>query len=351
MLDLKQINESIPGLDQAAQAAAVEHWNSVAKPIGSLGVLEDIVVQIAGLQASEQVDISKRCVIAMCADNGVVAQGVSQSGPEVTTLIADNMHKNISSVCVMAKTAGIDVIPVYMGMVTPVDGVRDHHITRGTADMTLGPAMTREQALAAIEVGIGMVAEVRELGYKLVVSGEMGIGNTTTSSAVASVLLGRSVEEMTGVGAGLTSAGLTRKIDAIKRAIELNQPDADDAIDVLAKLGGYDIAGITGLFIGGALYGIPVLIDGFISAVSALIAQRLCPACSCAMIATHVSGEPAGTSVLDALGLEPVITAGMRLGEGTGAVCLVPMLDMALALYNGTSFDAIGLEAYEVNPQ
>ncbi|MBS7406616.1 MAG: nicotinate-nucleotide--dimethylbenzimidazole phosphoribosyltransferase, partial [Coriobacteriales bacterium] len=189
MLDLKQINESIPGLDQAAQAAAVEHWNSVAKPIGSLGVLEDIVVQIAGLQASEQVDISKRCVIAMCADNGVVAQGVSQSGPEVTTLIADNMHKNISSVCVMAKTAGIDVIPVDMGMVTPVDGVRDHHITRGTADMTLGPAMTREQALAAIEVGIGMVAEVRELGYKLVVSGEMGIGNTTTSSAVASVLL------------------------------------------------------------------------------------------------------------------------------------------------------------------
>ena len=351
MLDLKQINESIPGLDQAAQAAAVEHWNSVAKPIGSLGVLEDIVVQIAGLQASEQVDISKRCVIAMCADNGVVAQGVSQSGPEVTTLIADNMHKNISSVCVMAKTAGIDVIPVDMGMVTPVDGVRDHHITRGTADMTLGPAMTREQALAAIEVGIGMVAEVRELGYKLVVSGEMGIGNTTTSSAVASVLLGRSVEEMTGVGAGLTSAGLTRKIDAIKRAIELNQPDADDAIDVLAKLGGYDIAGITGLFIGGALYGIPVLIDGFISAVSALIAQRLCPACSCAMIATHVSGEPAGPSVLDALGLEPVITAGMRVGEGTGAVCLVPMLDMALALYNGTSFDAIGLEAYEVNPQ
>ena len=351
MLDLKHINASIAGLDRVAQTAAVDHWNSVAKPIGSLGRLEDIVVQIAGLQASEQVDIAKRCVIAMCADNGVVAQGVSQSGPEVTTLIADNMHKGISSVCVMAKTAGIDVIPVDMGMVTPVAGMRDHHITRGTADMTLGPAMTRKQALEAIEAGVNMVAEARELGYKLIVSGEMGIGNTTTSSAVATVLLGCSVEEVTGVGAGLTSAGLARKIDAIKRAIELNQPNPDDALDVLAKVGGYDIAGIAGLFIGGALYGIPVLIDGFISAVAALVAQRLCPACTCAMIATHVSGEPAGKRALDALGLEPIISAGMRLGEGTGAACLVPMIDMALALYNGTSFDAIGLEAYEVNPQ
>lgn len=350
MLDLKQINESICGLDEKAAAAAVDHWNSVAKPIGSLGTLEKIIVQIAGLQASEQVDISKRCVIAMCADNGVVAQGVSQSGPEVTTLIAGNMHKGISSVCVMAKTAMIDVIPVDVGMLTPAPGVRDCHITRSTADMTQGPAMTREQALAAIEVGINMVAEVRERGFGLVVSGEMGIGNTTTSSAVASVLLGREVEEMTGVGAGLSSAGLARKVDAIKRAIEVNRPDADDALDVLAKLGGYDTAGMAGLFIGGALYGIPVLVDGFISAVAALIAKRLCPKCACAIVATHVSGEPAARSVLDALGVEPVISAGMRLGEGCGAVCLVPMLDMALALYNGTSFDSIGLEAYEVNP-
>ena len=351
MIDLGRIGKEISGLDAAAQTAAVNHWNSVAKPIGSLGLLEDIIAQIAGLQRSEQVDISKRCVIAMCADNGVVAQGVSQSGPEVTTLIAGNMHKGISSVCAMAKTAGIDVIPGDIGMRTPAAGVRDCHVTRGTADMTCGPAMTRKQALAAAEVGVSMVAEARDAGYRLVVSGEMGIGNTTTSSAVASVLLGRSVEEMTGVGAGLTSAGLERKVDAIKRAIALNKPDPADALDVLAKVGGYDIAGIAGLFIGGALYGVPVLIDGFISAVAALVASRVCPSCRCAMVATHVSGEPAGRLVLDALGLEPVIEAGMRLGEGTGAVCLVPMLDMALALYNGASFASIGLEAYEVDPQ
>ena len=347
---LKEILQSVTPLDEAAMEAARKRQAQLAKPPGSLGRLEDLSIQLAGITGRVHNCVDKKHLLVFAADNGVVEEGVASSPQSVTLMQTINLTRAKTGASVLAKHfgSGITVCDVGVNAVIRDPAVLNKKIAYGTNNMTKGPAMTRQQALSAILTGIELAQNTEADVFGI---GEMGIGNTTTSSAVASVLLGRSVEEMTGVGAGLTSAGLTRKIDAIKRAIELNQPDADDAIDVLAKLGGYDIAGITGLFIGGALYGIPVLIDGFISAVSALIAQRLCPACSCAMIATHVSGEPAGTSVLDALGLEPVITAGMRLGEGTGAVCLVPMLDMALALYNGTSFDAIGLEAYEVNPQ
>ncbi|MDO4502882.1 MAG: nicotinate-nucleotide--dimethylbenzimidazole phosphoribosyltransferase [Coriobacteriia bacterium] len=351
MLNLTELNDSIPELDRAAMEAAVDHWNNVAKPIGSLGLLEDLVVQIAGLQGTPQVCIDRRVALPMCADNGVVAEGVTQTGQEITTLVAGNMAKGISSVCVMGRVAGVDVVPTDVGMVQPAPDVRDRSVARGTQNMVNGPAMTREQALQAIQVGIDAAAWAADQGYKLIVSGEMGIGNTTTSSAVASVLLDQLVEQMTGVGAGLSSDGLKRKVAAIKKAIQVNQPNPDDALDVLAKVGGFDIAALAGLCIGGALRGVPVLLDGFISTVSALVAYRMCPKCISALIATHVSGEPAARTVLEALGLTPVIHAGMRLGEGTGAVCLIPMLDMALNMYNGASFEAIGMEAYEVSPR
>jgi nicotinate-nucleotide--dimethylbenzimidazole phosphoribosyltransferase len=300
-----------------------------------------------------------------------VAQGVSQCGPEVTRSVAVSLGKGISSVCAMAHTQGIDAVPVDIGMVDPatlptaenqailaegasqtpdvegIEGVLNRQIGRGTGDISCGPAMTRAQAIEAIQVGIDLVGDLKAQGYTILASGEMGIGNTTTSSAMTAALFGMPVAEVTGRGAGLDDEGLKRKVAAIERALEVNKPDASDPIDVLSKLGGFDIAGITGLFIGGAIHRVPIIIDGFISALSAYTAYRLCPECRCAMLASHMSAEPAALAIMNALELQVPIQAGMRLGEGTGAVCLVPLLDMALSLYNGTTFDDSGIEAYE----
>ena len=289
--------------------------------------------------------------MVLCADNGVVAQGVTQSEPEITTVIAGSVARGISSVCRMAQTVNADAVSVDMGMMTPSDvpGVIDRCIARGTGDISLGPAMSREQALTAIKIGVDLVAQMKADGYKILATGEMGIGNTTTSSAMAAAFLGLPVETVTGRGAGLSNAGLARKCAAIERALAVNEPDANDALDVLSKLGGFDIAGLVGLFIGGAVHRAPIVIDGFISALAAYTAARLCPACTCAMLPSHVSAEPAARMLFDELGIEPIIHAGLRLGEGTGAVLLFPLLDAALALYNGTTFDDTGIEAYEVD--
>ena len=341
----------IEPLDEGALKAARDKWNAVAKPIGSLGQLELMVEKIAGLTGSIDVDISKRAVMVLCADNGVVAQGVTQSEPEITTVIAGSVARGISSVCRMAQTVNADAVSVDMGMMTPSDvpGVIDRCIARGTGDISLGPAMSREQALTAIKIGVDLVAQMKADGYKALATGEMGIGNTTTSSAMAAAFLGLPVETVTGRGAGLSNAGLARKCAAIERALAVNEPDANDALDVLSKLGGFDIAGLVGLFIGGAVHRAPIVIDGFISALAAYTAARLCPACTCAMLPSHVSAEPAARMLFDELGIEPIIHAGLRLGEGTGAVLLFPLLDAALALYNGTTFDDTGIEAYEVD--
>lgn len=193
-----------------------------------------------------------------------------------------------------------------------------------------------------------MVEELKNKGYSLIATGEMGIGNTTTSSAVASVLLNEEVEKMTGRGAGLSSEGMTRKINAIKKAIEINQPDPTDGVDVLSKVGGFDIAGMAGLFIGGAVYGVPIVIDGFISAVAALAAARICPLVKEYMLASHVSKEPAAHLILEALGLSAPLHCDMCLGEGTGAVVLFPILDLACGVYNGMStFQDIQVEEYK----
>ena len=348
MLDLKEVNSRIPGMDESALQGAYDRWSKVAHPLKSLGVLEDIVAQIAGVTGDVKFDFSRRVLIAMCSDNGVIAQGVTQSDESITTLVAGDLAKGISSANLMADIAKVDVISVDVGVKTPstVPGVVDRCIARGTADFTQGPAMTKEQALRAVEIGIEMVKEAKDKGYTAIATGEMGIGNTTTSVAVCSVLLGCDPEEITGRGAGLTTAGLNRKVDAIKRGIALNKPDPEDALDVVSKVGGFDIAAMAGLYIGGALYRAPVVIDGVISAVAALVAQRMCPACAYAMIPSHISLEPAAQKVFDALGMKPVIHAGMHLGEGTGAVCLFPLIDMALSLYNGFDFGEIGMDAY-----
>ncbi len=348
-MDILKLDKKIPPFDSGAAAEAKARWDAIAKPLGSLGLLEKTVVQIAGITGSANVYLNRRAVVVLCADNGVVGEGISQSGSEVTRIVAENLTRRQTSVCRMAGAANADVIPVDMGMASRSDNILllDRHIADGTRNIAEGPAMTREQAVRAVEIGIELADSCREQGYEIIATGEMGIGNTTTSAAVASVLLGRPPREVTGRGAGLSDEALERKVRVIEKAIAVNRPDPADALDVLAKLGGFDIAGLAGIFIGGALYRIPVVIDGLISSVSALAASRLCPACRHAMLASHVSREPAAGMLLDALSLRPLVTAEMHLGEGTGAVTLLPLLDMALAVYHGSSsFHDIGIEAY-----
>ena len=347
-MTLEEAIAKIKPLDHNAMEIAQKRWDSIAKPLHSLGKLETLLIQIAGITGNAEVDLSRRGLIVMCADNGVVEEGVTQTGQEVTAIVAENFLKYDTSVGVMCKQNHAEIFPVDMGMVTDTKVRTDHEIAYGTQNMTKGPAMTREQAVKGLEAGIDMVRELNDKGYRILATGEMGIGNTTTSSAVASVLLKQPVEEMTGRGAGLTSEGLVRKINAIKKAITLNKPDPEDAIDVLAKVGGLDIAGMAGVFLGGAVYGIPVVMDGFISCVSALIAMRICPAARDYILASHVSKEPAAHLILENMEKEAIIHADMCLGEGTGAVALFPILDLAAAVYHSMStFDDIHVEQYE----
>ena len=346
--ELKKALRDVPGADEAARAAAHAHWARLAKPLGGLGALETLVEDAAALTGQETPDVSRRAALVLCADNGVVEQGVSQTDQSVTRAVAANLAAGRTSVCRMAAAARCNVVPVDVGIAgEKVEGVLDRRIADGTADFTQGPAMTRKQALLAIETGMALVRDARKAGFSLLATGEMGIGNTTTSSAVAAVLLGEPAERMTGRGAGLSDAGLGRKLDAIRRGISRNRPNAGDALDVLGKLGGLDIAGLCGVFLGGARYRVPIVMDGFISGVAALCAVRLCPAAAKAVLASHVSAEPAGMLLLDALRKKPLITAGMRLGEGTGAVAAMPLLDMARAVYMDCyTFEEGGIEAY-----
>nr|WP_326125605.1 nicotinate-nucleotide--dimethylbenzimidazole phosphoribosyltransferase [uncultured Oscillibacter sp.] len=349
MKTLSEILEQITGPDEAARAACLGRWDGLAKPLGSLGLLEGSLARIAAVTGSPDIALDRRTLLVLCADNGVVAQGVTQCGSDVTASVARALAAGESTVCHMARCARCRVVPVDMGMAdfSPTPGVRDRRVRNGTADITQGPAMTRAECVRAIELGAELARECREEGASILATGEMGIGNTTTSSALAAVLLGRAPSEVTGRGAGLSDAGLARKIAAIERAIALNRPDPADPIDVISKVGGLDIAGLCGVFLGGALYRVPVVIDGFISGAAALCAARLRPGAEFAMLASHVSAEPAGGLMLEALGLTPLISAGMRLGEGTGAAALLPLLDMALAVYHsGQTFGRLGIDAY-----
>lgn len=349
MKSLSEILSQITAPDEAARAACLAQWDGLAKPLGSLGLLESTLARVAAVTGEPDVTLDHRTLLVLCADNGVVAQGVTQCGSEVTASVARALAAGESTVCHMAKTARCQVVPVDMGMkgFPPTPGVWDCHVRDGTADITQGPAMTRAECVRAMELGAELVRRCREEGASILATGEMGIGNTTTSSALAAVLLGKSPAEVTGRGAGLSDAGLARKVAAIQRAIEWNRPDPADPIDVIAKVGGLDIAGLCGVFLGGALYRVPVIIDGFISGAAALCAARLRPGAEFAMLPSHVSAEPAGGLMLEALGLTPLLTAGMRLGEGTGAVALLPLLDMALAVYHsGQTFGHLGIDAY-----
>ena len=342
---IKQIKNS----DKLAYAAAKQRWDSIAKPLGSFGMLEEMVQKLAAVQGTPDVDISARTAVIMCGDHGVVCEGVTQCGQEVTVECAKAIAEGRSNINAVAGAFNIDVIAVDVGIAADVDCERliCRKAVYGTGNIAVESAMTAEQTESAIVTGIDTVKMLGESGTKLIISGEMGIGNTTSASALASVMLGLPPEKVTGRGAGLTSDGLQRKIEAVRRAIAVNRPDRNKPFELLQKIGGAEIAAMTGLFLGGAIYHIPVVIDGVISAAAAAIACTIEPICREYMLASHCSCEPAGEGLLAYCGLSAPINAGLRLGEGTGGVLLVPLLDGTLALYNNSHrFDETNIERY-----
>ena len=350
-MNLNEVLTQIQPVDAVAFDNCIANFDQVAKPIGGLGKLEELLARIAAITGSPEIDISRKAVVVYCADNGVVRQGVAQSDHEVTAAIGGMLGLQKASVCVMAKTCGAVVFPIDIGMVDSVERLLDLKMMCGTDDFTEGPAMSLKTAQEAIEKGIKMVEELKIAGFQLIATGEAGIGNTTTSSAICAALLDCPVQEVTGRGAGLDDEGLLRKIAAIEKAIAVNRPISDDPLDVLYKVGGLDVAAMTGLFLGGAMYRVPIVMDGFISCAAALIAVRLCADVRDYIIPSHESGEPGARLLLKELDFSPVLHAEMHLGEGTGAVALFPLLDMALAVYrDAAKFTDIHVDQYKRAP-
>lgn len=333
MSELQKLVSQIKEVDRLSIEKSKRRWDAIAKPLNSLGKLEKAVSQICGIVGNDIFSLDKKILVPMCADNGIVAEGVTQAGQEVTAIVAENFLDEASCAAIMCRKANAVIRPIDIGMAIDTPRVEKRKIAYGTNNFLKEPAMTRQQAEEAILVGIKLVKELKDEGFNIIATGEMGIGNTTTSSAICAVLLDRQVEEVTGRGAGLSTDGLNRKISVIKQAISKYSLSNADPINVLAHVGGYDIAGLVGLFLGGAIYRVPTVIDGFVSATAALVAVEICPLVSDYILSSHISAEPAGKMVLDALEKEAFLTCDMCLGEGSGAVALFPLLDMALTIY------------------
>lgn len=345
-----RILESIEGLYAEPMERAQKRLDSLTKPLGSLGRLEDIIKQLAGITGEVFPCVDKKAVVIMCSDNGVVEEGVSSCPKDVTARVTRNFFRGITGINAFTKHTGSDIVVVDIGVDDDIEckELVRHKIRKGTWNIARGPAMTRQEAVMAIEAGISVVEQLSNKGVRLLGTGEMGVGNTTTSSAVSTVLTNARVEDMVGKGAGLSEQAFTNKISIVNKAIEVNRPDFHDPIDVLSKVGGFDIAGLVGCFIGAAAYRIPILIDGFISATAALTAVRIEPKVINYIFPSHGSAEPGSKKVLEALGLEPMLNLNMRVGEGTGAALAFHIIDCAVSVYRdmGTFEDAY-IEQYE----
>ncbi len=342
--------KSIVKADRRAYLEAKERWDSIAKPLGGLGLLEEAIERIAAVQGTPDIDISVRRAAVMCADSGAVSEGITQSPMEVTAVCAVEIARQKASVNKLAEVYNASVTAFDVGIARDVNETElvNKKIAYGSENFTRSRAMTREQAERSLTVGMDIVRDFKRDGVRLIISGEMGIGNTASASAIASVMLSLEPKTVTGRGAGLDNAGLKRKIDAIEKAITLHRPNRDDPIDVLSCVGGFDIGAMAGLFLGGAVYKIPVIIDGAISAAAAYLAYKISPISAEYMLASHASSETASRLFLDAVGVKPIINAELHLGEGTGGMLLLPLLDGALAVYNGAHrFDEIGIERYK----
>jgi nicotinate-nucleotide--dimethylbenzimidazole phosphoribosyltransferase len=330
------------GLDEGAMAAASAWLDRLTKPPGSLGRLEAVAIQLAGICGRPDPVVARRAIVVAAADHGVTGRDVSAYPAEVTAQMVANFVAGGAAINVLAGAVRASVTVVDVGVAAPIPDVpRDlarggrlvhTPIRAGTADMTLGPAMTRLEALGAIDVGLDIVEELREDGVELIGIGEMGIGNTTSASALTAVLTGKPADAVTGRGTGVDDAGRRRKVDAIETAIRVNAPDPSDPIGVLAAIGGLEIAALVGVIIGAAAARIPVVLDGFITGAAALLAVALEPAVAPRLLAGHRSVEPGHAVILDHLALEPLLLLDLRLGEGTGAALAMSLIDAAVRI-------------------
>lgn len=369
LLEFENLIALITPTSQSHRQLAKKHWDSIAKPLDSLGEFEKIFQKLSAIYESEIPDISNKCITVMCADNGIVKEGISQSDKDVTLAVAKSMALGTSSIAVLSKAAGSKMTVFDMG-IDSFDteiyslGVINHKLMHGTNNFTKEKAMPLDITLRALLTGISIVRELKDNKTKIIGTGEMGIGNTTTSSALSAAILNLPVEDVTGRGAGLDDIKLNKKIDIIKEGIEkygfrdklfLDSIKSEDksvrslaVLDLLSSLGGLDIATLTGIFIGGSIYKLPVVIDGVISEVAALFAYFINPLCKEYMVASHLSREPVASIIFDILGLRPVIDASLALGEGSGCAMLFPLLDMVLEIYTkNASFSDIKIEEYK----
>lgn len=329
---LKETLNNITHGDYEVQKAEMRRIDNLSKPIGSLGTLESIAVKMAGVTGKIHNKMSRRNIIVMCADNGVTEEGVSACPKNITAILTENLTRNSTGVTVLSKFTGTDVTVVDIGVNAIFNNplIIDKKVAMGTKNMTKGPAMSYEQAVLAIEAGISIVDDLSAKGYDIFGTGEMGIGNTTTSAAVLSVLSGLSPEITAGKGAGLTQGQFENKKNVIKKAIELNSPEPKDPVDVIAKVGGFDIAGMCGCFLGAAKNKKPIVIDGFISSAAALCAVRLSKYVKDYLFPSHLSDEPGAVYMMKEIGLEPMLNLHMRLGEGSGCPLAFQIIDSAL---------------------
>lgn len=319
-------------LNAAMQVAAQERQNNLTKPAGSLGRLEEISIQLAGILGQERPSISRKAVIVMAGDHGVVAEGVSAFPAEVTPQMVLNFLYKGAAINALAGAAGARVVIVDMGVAVDMPDHPDlikRKVAYGTQNMAIGPAMTRAQAEEALEAGMDVVAAEIEKGLDLVAIGEMGIGNTTAATAITAAFTGIPVAQLTGRGTGVDDAGLVRKVAVIEQALAVNKPDADNALDVLMKVGGLEIAGLAGVVLGAAARRVPVVIDGFISSAAALVAAELVPAVKPYLLGSHESVEIGHQAILQRLGIRPLFDLNMRLGEGTGAAIAFNIIEGA----------------------
>lgn len=349
--ELFALKVNIP--DEKIKKSTKDKWDALMKPIDGFGDFENILCQISAIRGGDM-DISKRVAIIYCSDNGVVKRGVSQCGKEMTFKVAESLGKGISTVNILSKASFVDVLTVDVGIDSDIDleGVINKKIRKGTNDFLDKEAMSMEDTIKAIETGIEMVKSAKEMGYKIIATGEMGIGNTTTSTALLCSLLNLDSDNLTGRGAGLDDNGLNVKRQVIKEAINKYSKEISDdserTLYLLSALGGFDIAALSGTFIGGALYNVPIVVDGLISATAGVVANRLVKNSNNYMIASHNSREGAMEYALKELGLKAYIHGNMALGEGTGAVMLFPLLDVMVSYFkNGTSFMDCNTENYE----
>jgi len=340
-MELNTLLSSIKNTNGKFAEDAQTRLDNLTKPQGSLGRLEEFAKQLVAITETRMPDLDKKVVFTFAGDHGVAEEGVSAFPKEVTPQMVMNFINGGAGINVLARHAGAEVVVVDIGVdydfagagLKPASAFVSSKVVSGTRNMRKGPAMTREEAEKCIQVGIGLANEYAKKGYRIFGTGEMGIANTTPSSAITAVITGRSVEDITGRGTGINDEAWKNKVQVIKDSIAANKPDKNDPVDVLSKIGGAEIAGIAGLIIGAAANKIPVVIDGFISTAGALIAYLIEPKTKDYMFAAHMSQEVGHRSILEKIGLRPILDLDMRLGEGTGAALAMMVIEAGLKIY------------------